>query len=158
MQQSLTHICLLCLSCPALGHSNPPKLEFKPAPRLEDTHAAENLNLMRLGTLSVLPVISHSNPLKCQGSTCTTPVLLQDTYAAENLIQLGTLSVLPYMAELILERGLVKAVLNVVHQIAAGALAFFITRWDSREAQSWHDHNLVYLMCSSDVLISSLPS
>ena len=59
---------------------------------------------------------------------CTTPLFLQDTYAAENLIQLGTLSVLPYMAELILERGLVKAVLNVVHQIAAGALAFFITR------------------------------
>jgi hypothetical protein len=51
-----------------------------------------------------------------------------DTFRAENMIQLGMLAVLPYMAELVLEQGLARALLNILHQILSGALAFFITR------------------------------
>jgi hypothetical protein len=52
-----------------------------------------------------------------------------DTFRAENMIQLGMLSLVPYIAELVLEQGFVRAVLNVLHQVVAGSLAFFITRW-----------------------------
>ncbi|KAG1671275.1 hypothetical protein FOA52_010846 [Chlamydomonas sp. UWO 241] len=52
----------------------------------------------------------------------------EDTYKAEGLIQLGILSVLPYLAELVLEKGVVSAVLNILYQIIAGSLVFFIAR------------------------------
>ncbi|GAX79705.1 hypothetical protein CEUSTIGMA_g7146.t1 [Chlamydomonas eustigma] len=51
-----------------------------------------------------------------------------DTFRSENMIQLGMLAVLPYMAELVLEQGLARALLNILHQVLSGALAFFITR------------------------------
>jgi hypothetical protein len=52
----------------------------------------------------------------------------QDTYKAESMIQLGILAVLPYLAELVLERGIVNATLNLLHQLFAGSLTFFIAR------------------------------
>mmetsp|Transcript_7771 Transcript_7771/g.23366 ORF Transcript_7771/g.23366 Transcript_7771/m.23366 type:complete len:731 (-) Transcript_7771:730-2922(-) len=51
-----------------------------------------------------------------------------NTYTAEGLIQLGLLSLLPYLAELVLETGVIPALLNILYQIVAGSLAFFIAR------------------------------
>ena len=42
---------------------------------------------------------------------------LQNTDQVEYVLQLGALSVIPYVAEMVLEHGVVRAALNLLHQV-----------------------------------------
>lgn len=54
------------------------------------------------------------------------PSALQDTIKVTQVLQLGTLSILPYLAELLMEVGLVRGMRTAIQQIAAGSLSFFV--------------------------------
>ncbi len=54
-----------------------------------------------------------------RGSEASSAVSLSwdETFMAQELIQIGVLSVIPYLFEMLIEQGLFKALLSVLHQV-----------------------------------------
>ncbi|KAG2500666.1 hypothetical protein HYH03_001432 [Edaphochlamys debaryana] len=52
--------------------------------------------------------------------------MLQRIYNVQQILQLGTLSMIPYIGQLILEMGIVKAIVTVFQQIMTGSLFFYM--------------------------------
>ncbi|GLI62082.1 hypothetical protein VaNZ11_004642 [Volvox africanus] len=52
--------------------------------------------------------------------------MLQRIYNVQQILQLGTLAMIPYIGQLILEMGVVKAVVTVFQQILTGSLFFYM--------------------------------
>eukprot|EP00798_Chlamydomonas_sp_ICE-L_P008246 gene8246-1515_t len=74
----------------------------------------------------VLLFLAMAGASEISTTSATGEVSVTNTYSVQQILQLGTLAIIPYIGQLILEVGLLKAVLTVLGQIITGSLFFYM--------------------------------
>lgn len=69
--------------------------------------------------------------------------------ACLQVLQLGTLAMIPYLGQLILETGLLRALINVFGQIVSGSLFFYIFQQQTVSSRAYaNKHHVPAQSCT----------